>query len=501
MLITEPKLPELSVHSGAVKRVFNFIDGKYVAGSAWFDKRSPLTNQVIAHVAEAGRAEIDAALSAARSALAGPWGRLTIAQRVDLLYAVADGINKRFDDFLAAEVEDTGKPMSLARHVDIPRGAANFKIFADVVKNVPTEFFETPTPDGFGAINYAIRRPIGVIGVICPWNLPFLLMTWKVGPALACGNTVVVKPSEETPQTATLLGEVMNAVGVPPGVYNVVHGFGPNSAGEFLTTHPGVNAISFTGETRTGAAIMKAAADGARPVSLEMGGKNAAIVFADCEFDAAVEGTLRSCFANCGQVCLGTERVYVERPIFDRFVAALKAGAERMKLGHPEDPETGMGPLISQEHRKKVLSYYKKAVELGATVVTGGGIPDMPGDLKNGAWVQPTIWTGLGDDSVIAREEIFGPCALVMPFDTEEEVIRRANDNDYGLATAIWTTNLARAHRVAAAIEVGIAWVNSWFLRDLRTPFGGAKHSGIGREGGVHSLEFYTELKNVCIKL
>nr|AAP32788.1 2-hydroxymuconic semialdehyde dehydrogenase [Burkholderia cepacia] len=462
---------------------------------------SPLNNAVIAKVHEAGRAEVDAAVAAAQAALKGAWGRMSLAQRVEVLYAVADGINRRFDDFLAAEVEDTGKPMSLARHVDIPRGAANFKIFADVVKNVPTEFFEMPTPDGVGAINYAVRRPVGVVGVICPWNLPLLLMTWKVGPALACGNTVVVKPSEETPQTAALLGEVMNTAGVPPGVYNVVHGFGPNSTGEFLTSHPDVNAITFTGETGTGEAIMKAAADGARPVSLELGGKNAAIVFADCDLDKAIEGTLRSCFANCGQVCLGTERVYVERPIFDRFVSRLKKGAEGMQLGRPEDLATGMGPLISQEHREKVLSYYKKAVEAGATVVTGGGVPEMPEALKGGAWVQPTIWTGLGDDSVVAREEIFGPCALVMPFDSEEEVIRRANDNDYGLARRIWTTNLSRAHRVAGAIEVGIAWVNSWFLRDLRTAFGGSKQSGIGREGGVHSLEFYTELKNVCIKL
>jgi aminomuconate-semialdehyde/2-hydroxymuconate-6-semialdehyde dehydrogenase len=484
-----------------MKQILNFIDGKFVEGVKTFDKRSPLNNTVIAQVAEAGRDQVDAAVKAARAALRGPWAQMTITERVDMLYAVANEINRRFDDFLEAECADTGKPMSLARHIDIPRGAANFKIFADVVKNVPTEFFEMATPDGRGALNYAVRSPVGVVGVICPWNLPLLLMTWKVGPALACGNAVVVKPSEETPQTATLLGEVMNVVGVPHGVYNVVHGFGPDSAGEFVTTHPGVNAITFTGETRTGSAIMRAAAEGARPVSLEMGGKNAAIVFADCDFDAAIEGTLRSSFVNCGQVCLGTERVYVERPIFDKFVAALKAGAEAMKHGVPTDANTGIGPLISQEHKNKVLSYYKKAVDEGATVVTGGGVPNMPGDLANGAWVQPTIWTGLSDDAAVCREEVFGPCCHIAPFDSEEEVIARTNDNVYGLATAIWTTNLARAHRVAGRIEVGLAWVNSWFLRDLRTPFGGAKQSGIGREGGVHSLEFYTELKNVCIKL
>jgi aminomuconate-semialdehyde/2-hydroxymuconate-6-semialdehyde dehydrogenase len=484
-----------------MKQIQNFINGQFVGAGKNFEKRSPLTNQMIAQVAEATRDEVDAAVKAARAALKGPWGKMTVAERVDMLYAVANEINNRFDEFLAAECADTGKPRSLASHIDIPRGAANFKVFADTVKNVPTEFFEMATPDGKGAINYGYRSPVGVVGVICPWNLPLLLMTWKVGPALACGNTVVVKPSEETPQTATLLGEVMNKVGMPPGVYNVVHGFGPNSAGEFVTSHPQVDAITFTGETRTGEVIMKAAATGSRPVSLEMGGKNAAIVFADCDFDAAIEGTMRSAFANCGQVCLGTERVYVERPIFEKFVAAMKKGAEGLKLGPPEDKTTGMGPLISKEHQNKVLSYYQIAKDEGATIVTGGGVPEMPGELNGGCWVQPTIWTGLPETSRIMKEEVFGPCCHIAPFDTEEEVLAKANDNEYGLATAIWTQNVSRAHRVAQKMEVGLAWVNSWFLRDLRTPFGGAKQSGIGREGGVHSLEFYTEQKNVCIKL
>ena len=485
----------------AMKQILNFINGEFVATGKQFEKRTPLDNSIIGMVHEAGKAEVDAAVAAAHAALEGPWGKMTVNERTDLLNKVADEITRRFDEFLDSECADTGKPKSLASHIDIPRGAANFKIFADVIKNAPTEAFEMATPDGHGALNYAVRRPVGVVGVVCPWNLPLLLMTWKVGPALACGNTVVVKPSEETPSTATLLGEVMNACGVPKGVYNVVHGFGPNSAGEFLTTHQGVNAITFTGETRTGAAIMKAAADGGRPVSLEMGGKNPAIVFADADLDVAIEATLRSCFSNCGQVCLGTERVYVERPLFDTFVAALKKGAEALKLGVPSDPKSNMGPLVSQEHRDKVLSYYRKAVEEGATVVTGGGIPEMPGELANGAWVQPTIWTGVGDDAAIAREEVFGPCTLVMPFDTEDEVVKRANNTLYGLAASIYTQNISRAHRVAAKMEVGLVWVNSWFLRDLRTPFGGAKQSGIGREGGVHSLEFYTELKNICIKL
>ncbi len=483
-------------------RIANFIDGAFVEGSEGklFPKRSPLDNQAIAEIAEASRADVDRAVQAGRRALKGPWKKFTVEQRVDLLYALANEMTRRFDDFVAAESADTGMPLVTARHM-CARGAANFKIFADIIKNVPSEFFEMATPDGLGAINYGLRRPVGVVGVICPWNAPLLLMTWKVGPALACGNAVVVKPSEETPQTAALLGEVMNAVGIPTGVYNVVNGFGPGSAGEFLTTHPDISAITFTGETRTGAAIMKAAADGARPVSLEMGGKNAAIIFADADLDKAVEGTMRSCFMNTGQVCLGTERVLVERPLFDSFVAALKKSVEALKIGTPDDPEAAMGPLISLEHREKVLSYYRKAVAEGATVVAGGGVPDMPGELGQGAWVQPTIWTGLPDTASVCTDEIFGPCCHVSPFDSEDEAIERANSTQYGLSSAIWTRDLARAHRVAAEVEAGVVWVNSWFVRDLRTAFGGAKNSGIGREGGVHSLEFYTELKNVCVKL
>lgn len=486
-----------------MRLVENFIAGEYQASVSGrrFEKRSPLDNRVIASVTEAGRPEVDAAVRAARAALRGEWGGLTTEQRVDLLYGVANEITRRFEDFVAAEMADTGQPSHVMRHVFIPRGAANFKVFADVIKNVASESFQMATPDGRGALNYAMRVPKGVIGVICPWNAPFMLMTWKVGPALACGNTVVVKPSEESPQTAALLGEVMNTVGIPKGVYNVVHGFGPDSAGEFLTQHPGVDAITFTGETRTGTAIMKAASEGMRDVSFELGGKNAGIVFADCDFDAAVEGIFRSSFLNTGQVCLGTERVYVERPIFERFVQALKARAEAVKYGRPEDHDANYGPLISHEHREKVLSYYRKAVEEGATVVTGGGVPEMAGELADGAWVQPTIWTGLSDDAAVVREEIFGPCCHIRPFDSEDEVVNLANDNVYGLSTTIWTTNLARGHRMAARIEVGITWVNSWFLRDLRTPFGGSKQSGIGREGGVHSLEFYTETRNVCVKL
>jgi aminomuconate-semialdehyde/2-hydroxymuconate-6-semialdehyde dehydrogenase len=480
----------------------HFINGIFVESESGrtFDNRSPVDNSLIGQVCEAGQPEVDAAVKAAKAALKGPWGRMPLAQRVEILYRVADRINERFDEFLDAECRDTGKPHSLARHIDIPRGAANFKVFADEVKNAPTEAFKLDTPDGLGALNYGHRTPKGVIAVISPWNLPLLLMTWKVGPALACGNTVVVKPSEETPATTTLLGEVMNECGVPNGVYNVVHGFGPGSAGEFLTTHPDVDAITFTGETRTGEAIMRAASVGLRDISLECGGKNPGIIFADCDLDKAIEGTLRSAFANSGQVCLGTERLYVERPIFDQFVKRLATEAAKLKPGTPDDPSATLGPLVSHKHRAKVLNYYNLARQEGAKVVLGGGIPEMPEALAEGAWIEPTILTGLSDDARVVNEEIFGPVCHIRPFDHEEEVIELANNTHYGLSATIWTENSARASRVAEAMDVGLVWVNSWFLRDLRTAFGGAKQSGIGREGGAHSLEFYTELKNVCIK-
>lgn len=479
----------------------NFIDNQWCKGLRTFDNRNPVDNSLIGKVHEASQEQVDAAVQAARRALQGPWGKMTVAQRMTVLHRVADGIERRFNDFVAAEIADTGKPYDLASHLDIPRGAANFRVFADLLKNVPTESFTMDTPDGGKAINYAVRAPRGVVGVICPWNLPLLLMTWKVGPALACGNTVVVKPSEETPATATLLGEVMLEAGVPAGVYNVVHGFGENSAGAFLSTHPGVDGITFTGESGTGEVIMQAAANGLRPVSLELGGKNAAVVFADADLEKAVAAIARSSFENSGQVCLGTERVYVQRPIFEAFVRALKAKAESLRIGAPREPGVDIGPLVSIGHREKVLSYYRKAVADGATVVCGGGVPQVAAELAEGAWIQPTIWTGLPESSAVIREEIFGPCCHIAPFDDEDEVVGLVNDTPYGLAASIWTSNLQLAHRMGAALDVGVCWINAWFLRDLRTAFGGAKQSGIGREGGVHSLEFYTELRNVCVRL
>ncbi|HVR23644.1 MAG TPA: 2-hydroxymuconic semialdehyde dehydrogenase [Candidatus Polarisedimenticolia bacterium] len=484
-----------------MKLIQNYIDGRFVPGEHKFDDVNPADGTVIAQVMEASQAQVDEAVNAARRALRGEWESIGILERAARLHKVADGIEKRFDCLVQAEVADTGKPVSLAAKLDVPRAAANFRIFADMVKMSGLEAFQTQTSDGASALNYAVRKPLGVVGVITPWNLPLLLLTWKVAPALACGNAVVVKPSEETPATATLLAEAMQDAGIPNGVYNVVHGFGPRSAGEFLAQHPEVDAVTFTGESKTGAAIMKAVAPTVKPVSFELGGKNAAIVFADCSFEEAVNGLSDAVFLNTGQVCLCAERVYVERKIFDEFVEALKKKAEGLHAGWPNDAETELGPLISAQHREKVLSYYRLAREEGATVVTGGGVPIFDDDRDHGFYVQPTIYTGLPETARCVKEEIFGPVCHVAPFDSEEEAVALANDTKYGLAASIWTSNMKRGHRVAQQMNVGITWVNCWFLRDLRTPFGGAGLSGIGREGGVHSLNFYSESNNICIKL
>jgi aminomuconate-semialdehyde/2-hydroxymuconate-6-semialdehyde dehydrogenase len=488
------------VASGS-KLLQNYVNGQFVRGPREFADINPADGSVIAQVSEADESLVNQAVESARRALRGDWGKLTVPARAAMLHKIAEGIEQGFDDFVQAEVADTGKPISLASKIDIPRGAANFRIFADLVKAAGLEAFRTETLDSVSALNYSVRKPLGVVGIITPWNLPLLLLTWKAAPALACGNCVVVKPSEETPATATLLAEVMQSAGVPPGVFNLVHGFGAGSAGEFLTSHPDANAITFTGESKTGSAIMRAVAPTVKPISFELGGKNAAIVFADCDFDETLTGLADAVFLNTGQVCLCAERVYVERLIFERFVSALKQKAEGLILGWPTDSKTTTGPLISKEHRAKVLSYYELAKKEGSTIVTGGGTPAFGDARDNGFYIRPTILTGLPESARCVKEEIFGPVCHLAPFDTEEEAVAKANDTKYGLAASVWTTNLKRGHRVAEKLHVGITWVNCWFLRDLRTPFGGAGLSGIGREGGMHSLNFYSELNNICVKL
>jgi len=484
-----------------VKSIQNYINGRFVRGHRKFTDVNPADGSVIAEVTEADESLVDDAVQAARKALHGEWGRIGVRERTARLHKVADAIEARFDCFLKAEVADTGKPVALAAKLDVPRAAANFRVFADAIRMAGLESFQTETPDGRSALNYAVRKPLGVIGIVTPWNLPLLLLTWKVAPALACGNTVVVKPSEETPATATLLAEAMHEAGIPNGVYNVVHGFGPDSAGEFLTQHPGVNAVTFTGESQTGAAIMKTVAPSVKPVSFELGGKNAAIVFADCDFEETVRGLADAAFLNTGQVCLCAERIYVGRTIFERFVEALKLKAENLRAGWPMNEDTNMGPLISAQHREKVLGYYRLAREEGATVVTGGGVPEFGDGRDQGFYIQPTIYTGLAESARCVKEEIFGPVCHIAPFDSEDEAVAMANDTKYGLAASVWTTNLKRGHTIAQQMNVGITWVNCWFLRDLRTPFGGVGLSGIGREGGIHSLNFYSELNNICVRL
>ena len=483
------------------KLLQNYVNGQFVRGPREFPDINPADGSVIAQVSEADEPLVNQAVESARRALTGDWSKLTVPARAAVLHKIADGIEARFNDFVEAEVADTGKPISLASKIDIPRGAANFRIFADLVKAAGLEAFRTEISDSVSALNYSVRKPLGVVGIVTPWNLPLLLLTWKAAPALACGNCVVVKPSEETPASTTLLAEIMQSAGVPVGVFNVVHGFGAGSAGEFLTSHSDVDAVTFTGESKTGSAIMRAVAPTVKPISFELGGKNAAIVFADCDFDDTITGLADAVFLNTGQVCLCAERVYVERGIFDRFVSALKQKAESLVLGWPSDSKTTTGPLISKEHRAKVLSYYELAKKEGAAVVTGGGTPKFGDARDNGFYIQPTIFTGLPESARCVKEEIFGPVCHLAPFDTEEEAIAKANDTKYGLAASVWTTNLKRGHRVAEKLRVGITWVNCWFLRDLRTPFGGAGLSGIGREGGMHSLNFYSELNNICVKL
>jgi aminomuconate-semialdehyde/2-hydroxymuconate-6-semialdehyde dehydrogenase len=474
----------------------HFIDGKFVPSQDGkvFNNINPATEEVIGTVAEGGAAEIDLAVAAAKRALNGPWKKMTANERIAIMRRIADLIIERKDEMSILESLDTGKPTWLSGSIDIPRAAYNFQFFADYIRTITAE----STQHDDIAINYAVRRPVGVVALINPWNLPLLLMTWKLAPALAAGNTVVMKPAELTPMTATVMAEICRDAGMPDGVVNLVHGFGPDSAGSALVEHPDVNAISFTGETTTGKIIMKSAANTLKRLSYELGGKNPNLIFADADLDEVIETTLKSSFINQGEVCLCGSRIYVERPAYEKFLEKFVAKTKELVIGDPFDAKTKVGALISEEHYERVTSYIKLAVEEGGTILTGG---KRPAGLDKGYFLEPTIITGLDRKCRVVNEEIFGPVVTVIPFDTEEEVLDQVNDTHYGLSASVWTNDLRRAHRVAGSIEAGIVWVNTWFLRDLRTPFGGMKQSGIGREGGVHSFEFYSELTNICIKL
>jgi aminomuconate-semialdehyde/2-hydroxymuconate-6-semialdehyde dehydrogenase len=477
-----------------------FIDGKYVdaISGKTFDDVNPATGELIARVAEADYADVDLAVKAARKAFdEGPWPRMPVAERSAILMKLAAGIKARIPEWSELESLDTGKPIRESSHLDIPRAAYNFEFFAELIKYEGTDC--NPVDDKF--LNYALREPVGVAGCISPWNLPLLLLTWKLGPALACGNTVVCKPAEFTPITASLLGEVANEAGLPPGVLNIVQGFGPNAAGSAITEHPGVDCISFTGETTTGKAIMKAAADGLKEVSFELGGKAAAVIFADADMDVVIAQTTRSTFLNQGEVCLASPRLLVQRQVYDEFCKRYQAAAESLVFGDPLDHDTSIGSLVDKEHYDRVVSYIEIAKKEGARLLFGGTRPDLPPPFDKGAFLKPTAFVDVKNSMRICQEEVFGPVVTIMPFDTEEEGIAIANDVKYGLAATIFTQDLKRAHRVARKIRAGIVWVNCWFVRDLRTPFGGMRESGIGREGGRLSLDFYSELKNICIAL
>lgn len=481
----------------------NYSNGQFIATDKTFDNISPVDGKKLSAVCEADKKLVDTTIAAAKEALKGPWGKTTVEERADYLFKVADIIEKRYDEFIAAEVLDTGRPVHQAKALDVYRGMHNLRTFAELFKHqfTTTECYESHLSDGSQLLNITKRSPLGVVVSISPWNLPLLSATWKAAPALMAGNTLICKPSEESPSSTTLLAECFDEAGVPPGVFNVLHGFGKDSTGAFLTESPDIDAVTFTGESGTGTVIMKSVAEGVKPISFELGGKNAAIVFEDADFDAAVDGIIRSSFTNSGQVCLCSERVFVHRSIFDKFVQAITEKTEKLIVGWPEDEQIYMGPLVSKEHREKVLSYMKLAVEEGATVHTGGIVPQFGDARDQGAYVLPTIWTGLDDNARCMKEEIFGPVTHIAPFNEEDEVISRANNTNYGLASVIWTSNLSRAHRVAPQINAGIVWINHWFARDLRTPFGGNKLSGIGREGGRHSLEFYSNLSNISIRI
>lgn len=475
-----------------MQRLANFIGGEFVAphSDAYFDDVNPATEEVIAAIPDSDGHDVDDAVAAARAAFPA-WSAAPAETRSRLLLKLADLIEANLEELARAESIDNGKSISLARRLDIPRAVANFRFFATAILHQSSEAHHTDRT----ALNYTLRHPLGVVGLISPWNLPLYLLSWKIAPAIASGNTCVAKPSELTPLTAYRLGELANEAGIPPGVINIVHGYGAK-AGRALTCHDDVAAISFTGGTVTGSAVAANAAPRFKKLSLELGGKNANVVFADADLDDAIATSIRSSFWNQGEICLCGSRIFVERSAYDTFVERFVAATKKLRIGDPLDDATDIGALNSEAHMRKVLGYIELAKEEGGTIAAGGKRVD-----RNGFFIEPTIVTGLSCDCRVLQEEIFGPVVTITPFDDEREAIAFANSTRYGLSASLWTRDLSRAHRVAAAIDAGTVWVNCWLLRDLRVPFGGMKESGVGREGGFESLNFFTEAKNVCVKL
>jgi aminomuconate-semialdehyde/2-hydroxymuconate-6-semialdehyde dehydrogenase len=480
-----------------MRKLENYIGGEMIApaSGAYLDNYNPATGEIYSLIPDSDETDVERAVEAARKAFPA-WSKMSAEARHDCLMRVSNLIERDLDTLAEAESVDNGKPLSLAKSVDIPRAVSNFKFYATAAMHTATEAHQTVGQ----AINYTLRQPLGVVGCISPWNLPLYLFTWKIAPALAAGCTVVAKPSEITPMTAYLLSKLCIEAGLPAGVLNIVHGLGAK-AGSAIVAHKNVKAISFTGGTKTGQVIARIAAPMFKKLSLELGGKNPNIIFGDCDYKEMLATTVRSSFSNQGQICLCGSRIFVERPLYERFKADFVERVSKLKIGDPLDENTNVGAVVSEQHLAKVLSYVELAKAEGGKILLGGNRVKLDGNCENGYFIAPTIIENLAHDCRTNQEEIFGAVVTIMPFDSEDEVLNYANSVEYGLSATVWTENLSRAHRVAEKLESGIIWINTWLLRDLRTPFGGMKQSGVGREGGFEALKFFTEEKNVCIKV
>lgn len=480
-----------------MQTIKNYINGELVEpiGKAYIDNYNPATGKVYSLIPDSDERDVQLATDAALKAFSA-WSVTSKEQRSKVMLKIAALIERDLERFAAAESVDNGKPLALAKIMDIPRAIDNFHFYGTAILHYASESHAMED----NALNYTLRSPVGVAGCISPWNLPLYLFTWKIAPALVSGNCVVAKPSEITPMTAYLLSEICIEAGLPKGVLNIVHGYG-HKVGAAITSHPKIPLISFTGGTKTGAEIARVAAPMFKKMSLELGGKNPNIVFADCNFENAIKTTLNSSFLNQGQICLCGSRIFIEKSIYEKFKTEFVAKAKEMKVGNPADKETRIGAVVSKAHKEKILSYIELAKQEGGKVLCGGHEVGLDGEFAAGYYIAPTIIEGLPYNCRTNQEEIFGPVVTLTPFETEEEVLLYANSTQYGLASIVWTENLTKAHRVAAELHSGIVWINCWLLRDLRTPFGGVKGSGVGREGGFEALHFFTEPKNVCIKL